>query len=147
MTLFVYTDGSASPNPGPGGAGVVYVKDSKVIKKLVHKGGETTNNRMELFAVIMSFKYINKQEETIIYTDSSYVQKGITDWIKKWIKNDWKTSNKKDVKNKDLWIKLHERLEKHDNVKIQWIKGHNSDKWNDIADELAKKGTELSKNK
>ena len=144
MTLEIYTDGSASPNPGPGGAGAVFVRDDKIVKRLIYKGGNTTNNRMELFAVIMSLKkyteYVFPTEKTIIYTDSNYVQKGSTEWIKNWIKNNWKSSNKQDVKNKDLWIRLHDLLNKHDSVEIRWIKGHDSNKWNDLADSLAKKG-------
>jgi ribonuclease HI len=144
MTLEIYTDGSASPNPGIGGAGAVFIKDGKLQRKMIYKGGETTNIRMELMGVIMVFKHINKDEKTIIYTDCSYVHQGINEWIKKWEKNNWKTATRKDVKNKDLWIKLKNRIDEYTNVEIKWTKAHNGHKWNDLADALAKKGSHLN---
>ena len=96
----------------------------------------TTNNRMELMAPIMALKKIKKKSEIIIFTDSKYVKDGITDWIKKWKLNNWKSSNKKPVKNKDLWIKLDNACLKH-KVTWKWVKAHAGNKYNNLADELA----------
>ena len=96
----------------------------------------TTNNRMELIAPIMALKKIKKKSEIIIFTDSKYVKDGITDWIKKWKVNNWKSSNKKPVKNKDLWIKLDSVCLKH-KVTWKWVKAHAGNKYNNLVDELA----------
>ena len=96
----------------------------------------TTNNRMELFAAIMALKKITKNSDVTIYTDSTYVKNGITEWMIKWKKNGWKNSSKKPVKNKDLWVKLVDLCEKN-NVSWKWVKGHSTNKYNNIADELA----------
>lgn len=148
-----FTDGSAQPNPGPGGAGSVILHNDKVIAEIIYTGGETTNNRMELYAVIMTFKYIPKDKPVIIYTDSGYVQKGITEWIHGWVNRDWKTASKKSVLNQDLWKKLL-TLQQEYNVQIKWIKAHQDKlpeservkgwEWNMKADELAGIGTERS---
>ena len=91
---------------------------------------------MELFAAIMALKKINKNSDVTIYTDSTYVKNGITEWMIKWKKNGWKNSSKKPVKNKDLWVKLVDLCEKN-NVSWKWVKGHSTNKYNNIADELA----------
>jgi len=143
MVYKVYTDGSARPNPGPGGAGAVILYNDKLYKKLLYKGGYTTNNRMELFAVIMCLKYLSVDSEIEIYTDSNYVKKGITEWSEGWIKRNWMTSNNQPVKNKDLWVKLLKKLKDYKNINFYWVKAHNNNKWNDIADELAKKASTL----
>ena len=96
----------------------------------------TTNNRMELTAPIMALKKIKKKTEITIYTDSKYVKDGITDWIKKWKLNNWKSSSKKTVKNKDLWLKLDNSCQKH-KVIWKWVKAHSNDKLNNLADKLA----------
>ena len=96
----------------------------------------TTNNRMELMAPIMALKKIKFNSKVIIYTDSTYVKNGITEWIKKWEKNGWKNANKKMVKNKDLWIEL-DNLNKKNKVTWKWVKGHSTNKYNNLADELA----------
>nr|QBK87883.1 MAG: ribonuclease H [Marseillevirus LCMAC202] len=142
-----YTDGSASPNPGPGGAGSVILCNDKVIAELVHTGGNTTNNRMELYALIMTYPHLPTDESVTLYTDSQYVQKGLTEWIHGWIKRNWQTSAKKPVKNKELWQQLIVLRNEYPNVKIEWIKAHNGHKWNERADELANRGTERSKQK
>ena len=96
----------------------------------------STNNRMELMAPIMALKRLKKKSEIIIYTDSKYVKDGITDWIKRWKLNSWKNSNKKPVKNKDLWIKLDTLCQKH-KVTWKWVKAHAENKMNNLVDELA----------
>ena len=136
MELKIYTDGACSGNPGKGGwAAIILDKNSK---KYSVSGGvnNTTNNRMELMAPIMALKKIKKKSEIIIFTDSKYVKDGITDWIKKWKVNNWKSSNKKPVKNKDLWIKLDNVCLKH-KVTWKWVKAHAGNKYNNLVDELA----------
>jgi len=135
-------------NPGPGGwAAVVLLENEK--KELF--GGEklTTNNRMELTAAIKSLEYCAKQEKkqlslkrVKIFTDSTYVKEGITVWINSWEKNNWKTADKKNVKNIDLWKRLKE-LVKSNQVEWNWVKGHSEDPMNDLADKLAKKATPI----
>lgn len=137
--LKIYTDGSCKGNPGYGGWGAIL--KYKENKKEIY-GGEnnTTNNRMELTATIKALSKIKQHNcNIIIYTDSKYVKYGITQWIYKWIKNKWKTSSKKPVKNKDLWQKLYEESRKH-KIQWKWIKSHNNDNMNNLADLLAKKG-------
>ena len=135
MKLKIYTDGACSGNPGKGGWAAIILDD---LNQSSISGSEsnTTNNRMELTAPIMALKKIKKKSEITIFTDSKYVKNGITDWIKKWKKNNWKNSNKKPVKNKDLWIKLDNSCLKH---KITWklVKAHAGNKYNNLADELA----------
>ena len=135
MKYKIYTDGACSGNPGKGGWAAI-ILDKK--NQLNISGGEskTTNNRMELMAAIMALKKIKNRSEIIIYTDSRYVKDGITNWIKKWKLNNWKSSNKKPVKNKDLWIKLDNFCLKH-KVTWKWVKAHAGNKYNNLADELA----------
>ena len=148
MQTKIYTDGACIGNPGPGGWAAIILteKDRKEIF-----GGEklTTNNRMELTAAIKALEYCTKNEGTqlslkkiVIYTDSIYVKEGITVWINNWKKNNWKTADKKNVKNVDLWKKLKE-LAEAERVEWNWIKGHSKDPMNDLADELAKKATPI----
>ena len=148
MQIKIYTDGACVGNPGPGGwAAIILIENEK--KELF--GGEklTTNNRMELTAAIKSLEYCNAQEakqlslkEIKIYTDSIYLKEGITNWINNWEKNNWKTSDKKNVKNVDLWKKLRD-LVKSKQIGWCWIKGHSGDPMNDLADKLAKKATPI----
>ena len=136
MEYKIYTDGACSGNPGPGGWGVVIIdKDNNQIN-ISGKEKNTTNNRMELMAPIIALKKIKSKSNVMIFTDSTYVKNGITEWIKKWEKNDWKNSNKKPVKNKDLWIKLNDLCQKN-KVIWKWIKGHSNNKYNNLADDLA----------
>ncbi len=141
----VYTDGSASPNPGPGGAGAVILYNDQVVVELVHTGGQTTNNKMELYALIMTFPNLPKNESVTLFTDSEYVQKGITEWSSGWIKRGWRTAAKKPVKNKELWQELIALQRNYPNVTIKWIKAHAGHKWNEHADKLANRGTARSK--
>ena len=136
-----FTDGACSGNPGLGGWGVILIakKNNKIIKEKEFSGGEinTTNNRMELTAAIKTLSYLKEKSHIKIFTDSKYVINGITDWLEKWKKNDWKTSSKKIVKNKDLWIQL-DRLINNHVVDWEWVKGHNNHVMNERADVLAK---------
>ena len=134
----IYTDGACKGNPGVGGWGALILQDDKNIE-LFGGENETTNNRMELMAVIMALKEMSSSEELIIYTDSTYVQKGISEWIKNWKLNNWRSSNKKPVKNKDLWMQLDEASYAR-KINWQWVKGHAGNEGNEKADELANKG-------
>ncbi len=142
MKYTIYTDGACSGNPGPGGWGAVIFDEKKRQQNISGKEKDTTNNRMELMAPIMALKKIKSKSDVVIFTDSTYVKNGITEWIKKWEKNGWISSNKKAVKNKDLWIKLNVLCQKNE-VLWKWIKGHSNNKYNNLADELA---TEAIKN-
>ena len=148
MEIKIYTDGACVGNPGPGGWSAIIIADNKKTELF---GGEklTTNNRMELTAAIKALEYFNKQEgkqlslkQIKIYTDSTYVKEGITVWISNWEKNNWKTSDKKNVKNVDLWKKLKELTASHQ-IEWNWIKGHSQDPMNELADKLAKKATPI----
>tara|TARA_Y100000590_G_scaffold345785_1_gene395676 strand:+ start:3534 stop:3980 length:447 start_codon:yes stop_codon:yes gene_type:complete len=148
MNVTIYTDGACIGNPGPGGwAAIILTENSK--KEIF--GGEnlTTNNRMELTATIKSLEYCEKLikkksliKQIAIYTDSSYVKEGITVWINNWEKNNWKTSDKKNVKNVDLWKKL-KTLTESNEITWNWVKGHSKNPMNELADKLAKKATPI----
>jgi ribonuclease HI len=135
MKFKIYTDGACSGNPGKGGWAAIII-DGKNQSTISGSESKTTNNRMELMAPIMALKKIKTKSEITIYTDSRYVKDGITEWIKKWKLNNWKSSNKKPVKNKDLWVKLDNHCQKH-NVSWKWVKAHASNKLNNLVDELA----------
>ena len=134
----IYTDGACRGNPGPGGWGALILKDNEEIKL---NGGQndTTNNQMELTAVIKALKFFSESTEIEIFTDSKYVMDGITEYIKKWKVNGWKTASKKPVKNSDLWKQLDD-LNAHHSIRWNWVKGHSGHRENDIADELANLG-------
>ena len=140
--LDIYTDGSCLGNPGPGGwAFIIKDKNGKILE-FAGSENHTTNNKMELTAVIKALLYIKKNTILNIYTDSKYVKEGITNWINKWKLNGWKTANKKDVKNSDLWKELDEKIKLHD-IKWFWIKGHNENILNERVDVLAKKAIKI----
>ena len=135
--ITIYTDGACSGNPGIGGWGAVIIKE----KKITHLSGgldETTNNQMELTAVIKALEYFKEPEKISIHTDSKYVMNGIETWINNWKKNGWKTTSKKPVKNKELWLELDLLIAKH-NVIWKWVKGHAGNLYNEKADFLARK--------
>ena len=136
----IYTDGSCIGNPGSGGWAAI-ILDGKNKKIISGNKNSTTNNQMELFAAIKALSNFNKKKSFKIFTDSNYVKDGITKWIKNWEKNNWKTSAKKPVKNQELWKKLDKLVKFHD-VKWEWIKGHSTNIYNNLADELAKKAAE-----
>jgi ribonuclease HI len=143
--LRIYTDGGCSGNPGPGGWAYVIVLDTFQGGNIIASdmGGEkkTTNNRMELMAVISSLRALSSMSDVprkaAVYTDSRYVQLGITDWINKWKRNSWKTSEKKPVKNKDLWTEL-DALTGELTVSWKWVKGHSGDEYNERCDKMTR---------
>ena len=132
----IYTDGSCIGNPGNGGWAAILLINEKKIKIKGYKKN-TTNNQMELTAPIKALKKIPISEKIEIYTDSKYVKIGITEWVAKWKKNNWKTSSKKKVKNIDLWKELDNLNEKYQ-IKWCWVKGHSGDTLNDEVDQLAR---------
>ncbi len=131
----VYTDGSSRGNPGPGGWGAILVLEDKVVE-LGGRENQTTNNRMELIAVVESLKYLNNEHDIEINTDSAYVLNGSTRWVKGWKINNWKTSTKDDVLNKDLWEQMLE-LMTHRNLSWNLIKGHSGHSSNERCDVIA----------
>jgi ribonuclease HI len=138
----IYTDGSCLSNPGNGGwAAIININGE--IKKISGNEKNTTNNRMELMAPINALKNINSKDPIEIFTDSKYVKNGITEWINTWVLNNWKTSKKENVKNKDLWLELH-KLNQSLNVKWNWVKAHAGDPLNEEVDILAKKSANLN---
>jgi ribonuclease HI len=136
--VVIYTDGACKGNPGPGGWGA-WLKSGEHEKELW--GGEktTTNNRMELTAVIEALGSLKRRCTVVLYTDSVYVRDGITSWIHNWKQRGWKTADKKPVKNEDLWRQLDEAAAPHD-VTWRWVKGHAGDPGNERADMLANRG-------
>lgn len=155
MMIDIYTDGGCSGNPGPGGWGFVILFDNDVIKGS-GSDPDTTNNRMELTAVIEALGCLKKKLKDYqgewpsgsshrdvifkvrVFTDSVYVRNGITAWIEKWVKNGWRTSDRKDVKNRELWIRLKELSDTFAPEWI-WVKGHAGNKWNEECDLLVRK--------
>jgi ribonuclease HI len=138
MKYTIYTDGACSGNPGPGGWGAVIFDKNNKQKNISGSEENTTNNRMELSAAIMALEEVEANSEITIYTDSTYVKNGITEWVLKWKENGWKNSSKEPVKNRDLWVKL-DNLCEQNIMNWKWIKGHSSNKYNNLADELATK--------
>jgi ribonuclease HI len=135
--IIIYTDGSCLTNPGNGGWAAIIKQDEK-IRRISGSEKNTTNNRMELLAPINALKQINTESPIEIYTDSQYVKLGITEWINNWVKNNWQTSKKENVKNKDLWIELY-NLNKSFDINWNWVKAHAGNKLNEEVDLLAKK--------
>ncbi len=136
--VIIYADGACKGNPGPGGWGA-WISMGGHSKELC--GGEpvTTNNRMELTAVIRSLEALKRSCQVKIYTDSVYVQKGMTEWIEAWKKRNWRTADKKPVKNEDLWQVLDLLAQQHQ-IEWLWVKGHAGDPGNERADALANQG-------
>ena len=137
-TVEVYADGACRGNPGPGGWGVLLRAGGR--ERELH-GGEpaTTNNRMELTAVIRALESLEGRRRVRLYTDSQYVQKGITEWIHDWKRRGWRTAGRKAVKNVDLWMRLDELARGHE-VEWHWVRGHAGHPENERADALANKG-------
>ncbi len=134
----IYTDGACSGNPGPGGWGVLII-DGSARRELNGGERETTNNRMELMAAIEGLAATKDVAAVNLYTDSTYVKNGITQWMISWKKNGWKTAAKKPVKNKDLWLALDEQTAGRA-IEWRWVKGHAGDPGNERADALAREG-------
>lgn len=135
-TVEIFTDGSCLGNPGKGGIGILlrYKQTEKTHSLGYHL---TTNNRMELRAVIVALQLLKEPCHVILHSDSQYMQNGIQKWIFNWKKNNWKTSNKAPVKNKDLWIMLDQEIQRHQ-IEWQWVKGHSGHRENETCDELAR---------
>lgn len=138
--IIIYTDGACKGNPGVGGWGALLCYKGNQ-KELFGGEKNTTNNRMELTAPIEALKVLNRKCEVEIWTDSTYVKKGITEWIFAWKKNGWKNSAKKEIANKDLWVLLDEAVKEHD-ISWHWVKGHSGHPGNEMADILANKGVD-----
>ena len=134
----IFTDGACSGNPGPGGWGAILVYGGS---KRELSGGEplTTNNRMELSAAIAALEALTRACEVELHTDSQYLRGGVTGWINNWKRNGWRTSDRKPVKNADLWRRLDEARVRHE-IDWRWVKGHSGDELNERADELARQG-------
>jgi ribonuclease HI len=135
-SVTIYTDGGCRPNPGPGGWGAVLLFPGRDPVELSGGKQEATNNRMELVAAIEALASLDGPHQVEMVTDSTYLRQGITEWLPKWRANGWKTSDKKRVKNRDLWEELSQILESHD-VRWRWTRGHAGDRWNEAADRLA----------
>ena len=136
----IYTDGSCLNNPGNGGWAAI-INNNDVVKKISGSVKDTTNNKMELMAPIKALQEIREKQPIEIYTDSQYVRMGITDWVHKWIKNNWQTSKKELVKNKELWIQLYDLNKSHE-IKWIWVKAHAGNILNEEVDLLAKQAAE-----
>ena len=140
-TVNIYTDGACRGNPGIGGWGV-FIEYENTTKEIFGGSHDTTNNQMELKAAIEGLKILKEKCSVNLTTDSKYVMQGITSWINNWKKNNWKGSNKRDIKNKELWIELDALSKKHE-INWQWVKGHSGHYQNEKADMLANKGIDL----
>lgn len=142
--IVIYTDGACSGNPGPGGWGALLLSGGH---ERALSGGEaqTTNNRMEMLAAIRALEALKRPSEAVLHTDNAYLKNGITEWIRNWKRNGWRTANKKPVKNADLWQRLQAALGEHQ-IDWRWVKGHAGDAGNERADALAREGALAAKN-
>ena len=134
--VIIYTDGACSGNPGPGGWAAILIYNVK-IKEISGRENNTTNNRMELMGDIKALQELKETCEIDLYSDSKYVCNGIASWLVKWKKNNWRSSDKKEIKNIDLWKELDNLLPKH-TINAHWVKGHNGNEMNERVDELAR---------
>ena len=139
-TVYLFTDGACKGNPGAGGWGVL-LRYGTHEKELFGGEAQTTNNRMELTAVLSGLKTLNRPCDVVICTDSQYVKNGMESWIHNWKKNGWKTAGRQPVKNADLWQQLDEQVARH-RVRWRWVKGHAGHAENERADALANRGVE-----
>jgi ribonuclease HI len=141
LKTIIYTDGACSGNPGKGGWGAV-LKYGEYEKRINGGQAQTTNNRMELTAVIKSLQLLDRPCEIELYTDSQYVMKGATEWLHGWKKKNFNRGKSSEVKNIELWIELDTAMQRH-KINWHWVKGHAGDKYNEIADQLAVDGINL----
>lgn len=132
----MYTDGGCRPNPGPGGWAAVVIEEGRAVRELSGSDPDTTNNRMEIQAAVEGLRALERPYRVDVFTDSEYLRKGITSWLPGWRRNGWRTTQKRAVKNQDLWQVLVDELERH-RVTWHWVKGHAGNRWNERADELA----------
>ncbi|MCG8380356.1 MAG: ribonuclease HI [Proteobacteria bacterium] len=135
--VHIFSDGACRGNPGPGGWGTL-LRYNDTEKELYGAEMETTNNRMELMAAIMGLEALTEACKVVLTTDSQYVKNGITEWLDNWKKKNWKTANKKPVKNQDLWQRLDEACQAHQ-IEWEWVKGHSGHDENERVDQLANK--------
>jgi ribonuclease HI len=135
-SVVIYTDGACSGNPGPGGWGSVLLYRGHR-RELSGGEAETTNNRMEMMAVIQALETLSRPCDIVLHTDSTYVMKGMTEWLEQWKNRGWRTASKAPVKNVELWQRLEKSIERH-NVEWRWVKGHSGVPENERADELAR---------
>lgn len=135
MSIEIYTDGACSGNPGPGGWGAL-LRWNGHEKELSGGENETTNNRMEMMAVIKGLEALKKSSTVKLYTDSKYVQQGVNEWLEGWKARNWKSASKKPVKNQDLWQQIDSLIQAH-NVEFIWVKGHSGHEFNERVDKLA----------
>ena len=143
--VHIFTDGACKGNPGPGGWGAI-MKYGDHVKELNGYSSKTTNNIMEITAVIEALKSLTRPCAIILTTDSNYVKNGITQWIHNWKKKGWKTANKKPVKNKECWLQLDVEVQRHQ-IEWKWVKGHSGHPENERADELANEAVENNGNR
>ncbi|MBC7815133.1 MAG: ribonuclease HI [Burkholderiales bacterium] len=136
----IYSDGGAKPNPGAGGWAAILIFGD-VEKEISGGENHTSNNKMELMAAISALESLKEPCEVEFYTDSQYVKKGITEWIKNWLKNDWMTSARKPVMNQELWERLHLATQRH-TIRWRWTRGHAGDVYNERVDQLATQARE-----
>ena len=136
-TVTIYTDGACNPNPGPGGWAAVLIFGKKKVVRLKGCEVQSTNNRMELTAAIQALQHLKEPHAIVIYTDSSYLKKGISEWLPQWKRRNWHTSEKSAVKNQELWQDLDDEINRH-KVEWHWTRGHAGNQWNEQADALAR---------
>ncbi|HUX30065.1 MAG TPA: ribonuclease HI [Thiobacillus sp.] len=137
-TIYIYSDGACKGNPGPGGWGALLVTDGHR-KEICGGEANTTNNRMEMTAVIRALESLKRPSTVEVHTDSQYVQKGISEWMIGWKRRNWRTADGKPVKNQDLWLQLDALSQLH-RIEWKWVRGHNGHTENERADELANQG-------
>lgn len=133
----VFTDGSSIPNPGPGGWGAVYVRDDEIVDQAHGADDDTTNNRMELTALIEGIRLVPEGEGAIVYTDSNLAARTINEWADGWKRNGWRRKNKDPVANLDLVKELYELARSRPEIEIRWIRAHSGNRWNEYADSLS----------
>lgn len=141
MPIIIYADGSCLGNPGPGGHAAIIIAPDGSQRQIVGSEPNTTNNRMELMAAIVALEALPGRQEIEICSDSEYLIKGMNEWIDAWKERGWRTSTKKEVKNQDLWRRL-DRLALRHRVTWVWVKAHNGDEMNELADRLANEAAE-----